>query len=557
MDDDLNVSLSAPRELRCGEYSFKVKMNPWQHPIFDENIHRLLTLLTSLRQGCGGVVYLMADDTENVTQEVFRDYKERLDKLISRKIESFPLPTNMFQVSLILGTCRSWAALLLKKSHEPPMETNEISRPITFEMDMFGKMHARFMSAPQCRSRKMERSPAYTRENLSHQTEPETSSPSVKGPATVPERSDATTISRDFSSCQRLDWTKNKKAWQKYVKLKEVRTDDMIESWPTWKPTQPMKTTPDRASLRYLFESEMDMDKTLSTVTTIGPGCAVVCRTWRFHISDNNVNEDLPPGHICDILTVTDTGRLSFWVVVDNLDEEKIHRQMEYLMITGRMLKYQVVQKGQGDDLSNLWIHCRLHPLIASHSMGKAVRHILSESQKIQEYLDGMYQGGVDFVFLQRTLTRIILSKESPLKRCFSDHTSITLSEKQLEVLMHKAKVNYITGPAGSGKSYTGASLCKMYGKERSVYICTTKEFLEYLKFNGYTGTLVLGDQDLLREIKRGTFENKVCVVIDDCHNFTCTRQSIKELFKVLKKTWDMSLFLFADNDYQSFDRRK
>ena len=42
-------------------------------------------------------------------------------------------------------------------------------------------------------------------------------------------------------------------------------------------------------------------------------------------------------------------------------------------------------------------------------------------------------------------------------------------------MLMHKAKVTYITGPAGSGKSYTGASLYKMYGKEKIVSICTTK----------------------------------------------------------------------------------
>ncbi len=122
---------------------------------------------------------------------------------------------------------------------------------------------------------------------------------------------------------------------------------------------------------------------------------------------------------------------------------------------------------------------------------------------------------------------------------------------------MRKGKVNYITGPAGSGKSYTGTSLYKMYGRERSVYICTTTEFLEYLEFNGCKGTLVLDDQDLLREIKIGTFHNKICVVIDDCHKFKCTRKSMKKLFKVLEKNRDLSLFVFADNDYQSFDRKR
>ncbi len=298
------------------------------------------------------------------------------------------------------------------------------------------------------------------------------------------------------------------------------------------------------------------MEETLSKVVTQKPGCAFVCRTWRFHILNDNLASQIPPGHICDILTVTDTGRLSFWVVVDRRDDEKFHSQMDYLLITARMLKYQLVQQGKDDDLSNLWIDCRLLPLNTPYSTDKVVNLRLSECQNINEHLCDLYQDGIDFVSLQRVLTKLILSKESPLKRRLGEHTSITLSVQQAEVLMHKAKVTYIAGPAGSGKSYTAASLYNMYGAKSSVYICTTNEFMAYLKFNGCTGTLVLGDQDLLREIKSGTFENKLCVIIDDCHKFTCTRKSMSKLFEVLKKKRNLSLFVFADNDYQSFDRK-
>ncbi len=158
-----------------------------------------------------------------------------------------------------------------------------------------------------------------------------------------------------------------------------------------------------------------------------------------------------------------------------------------------------------------MWIDCRLLPCTTPHPIEQAVKMRLSESQEIQRHIHQMCNGEVDFLLLQQALTKQILSKESPLKRCVGEHTSITLSAQQAEVLMHKAKVNYITGPAGSGKSYTGASLYKMYGKERSVYICTTKAFLEYLRFNGCNGILVLADEDLLMEIKSGTFENKMC----------------------------------------------
>ena len=226
-------------------------------------------------------------------------------------------------------------------------------------------------------------------------------------------------------------------------------------------------------------------------------------------------------------------------------------------MTTGRMLKYQIIQKGAEDDLSNLWIDCRLHALSMSTSVTNAVSLKTYESEEIQRHLYQLYEDGVNLAFLQRALAKLILCKESPLKRCVGDYTSITLSEQQAEVLMHKAKVNYVTGPAGSGKSWTAVCLYKMYGKENSVYICTTREFLEYLKYNECTGTLVVGDLDLLKEIRSGTFEKKICVIIDDCHNFMCTKASMKELFKLLKKYRDLSLFVFADNDYQAFDRKR
>ncbi len=575
--DELNMSSCIPGELRCGEYSFKLKMNPWQHPIFDKNTYHLLALLTSLRYGCGGVIYLMVDSRQTVTDEIFHIYKKRLYTLLSKNMECFHLPTHMFQVSLVMGSHRSWAAVLLTLFHGTlkytPMETMGIWKQTSFEIDIFGQLHILPPTDTQSQSDKgMQRSslfpsqesetltllPACSQNHVPTQTETVTSAPYATAPVTVPGHSDDTVIPKvDFSSCPRLDWTENKKDWQKYVKIKEIKTADIAASCPMWQTTQPMKVTPDRDSLRYLFECEKDMDETLSAVATEKPGCAVVCRTWRFHISHGIVPEDLPPGHICDILTVTDTGTLTFWVVVDSFDEETFHSQIEYLMKTGRMLKYQIVRKGKGDDLSNLWIDCRLHSLVALSSTEKAVTLILSESQEMQAHLNHINQAGLNFVSLQRALTKIIISKESPLKRRVGEHTSITLSVQQAEVLMHKAKVNYITGPAGSGKSYTGAFLYKMHGKERSVYICTTKEFLEYLKYNGCEGTLVASDQDLLREIKSGTFENKICVVIDDCHNFTCTKKSMSKLFKVLKKNRHMTLFVFADNDYQSFDRKR
>ncbi len=113
-------------------------MKPWQHPIFDENIHHLMALLISLSRGCGGVIYLLTDDIQPVRQEIFQIYKGRLHSLICKDT----LPISIVQVSLSLNADRSWAAVLLKKSNNtlkyPKVETTKgILRSITFEIDMF------------------------------------------------------------------------------------------------------------------------------------------------------------------------------------------------------------------------------------------------------------------------------------------------------------------------------------------------------------------------------------------------------------------------------------
>ncbi len=568
---ELNKSASILGELRCGEYAFKLAMNPWQHPVYDKNIHHLFALLTCLGRGCGGVIYFIYNDVQSVTQEEFELYVERLRALIDKNLGTLLLTISMVQVAILIGTHRSWAVLLLKKSHDPlkypPVETKGIWKATNFKLDILGQIYTTQVSATQNQGvRGMQELPDSTKRATIAELPPEDQEDTL--PRKEAANSAVNEISHgsgsyensnpevDFSSCQRLNWSENKKDWQTYANIKEVKTDDSVSSCPILTPAQPMKITPDRDSLRYLFASDKDMEEAFSAVKTNDPGCAIVCRTWLFHIQLPDVydTDTLPTGHICDILTVTDGGRLSFWVVENSFDGDG---QLEYLMNTGRMLKFEIAQKGEDDDLSNLCIDCRLFSLTTSANLGNTMRLKLRECQDIQMHLQHMCQEGVKFELLRKALYKVILTKDSPMKRCAGDYASVTLSEQQAEVLMHKVKVNYIMGPAGSGKSLTAACLYKLYGKENSVYICTTKAFLEHLKYNRCRGTLVLNDQDLLMEIKSGTFKDKICVIIDDCHNFMCTRLSMKKLFEILKRQADMSLFVFADNDYQSFDRKR
>ncbi len=360
----------------------------------------------------------------------------------------------------------------------------------------------------------------------------------------------------DFSIYVSLDWGRNKKDWENYVRVKTPTVESIVASCSLWKITRPMTFTPDKEALARWFDSETDIEEVLSAVDMKEPGFGIVCKTWKFHVS-NKESEPLPAGHICDILTVSQHGRVTLWVVCRHLDGRHINHQMEYLMTVGRMMKYQLVHHSFGDT-SNLCVECHLLFPDASSSLCDAVKSPnVNESLEIQGELRRVYNDPVNFDSLQKARAMVILSKESPLKRHVGDQTTITLSAQQAELLLYNGWVNYVTGPAGSGKSYTAAFVYKMYGRDNSVYICTTKEFVEYLRFCGYVGTLVQSDRDLLREIRNGAFKNKTCVIIDDSHNLACTKLSMKKLFKLLKENGTMSLFVFADNDYQSFDRQR
>ncbi len=368
---------SEAKELRSGDYSFNLHLNPWQHPIFDKNIHHLFALLTALRTTCGGVIFLFADDNHSsVTQTTFQLYKERLGALLNRDPKSSSLSMNVIQVSLLLGPHKSWAALLVKQSIDakkyPLVENKGIWKPTNFDINIFGTIHAKPTSVMQSQKKKENEASAgllsgqetgnrltTKSEGNPHQTS-ETNSLSAPPQVMVHDSNAETARPKvNFSSCQRLDWSENTKDWQKYVTTKEAIVDDIAGSCPMWKPTQPMKITPDKEFLSHLFDSETDLQKTLTAVSTNDPGYAIVCRTWKFHILDDET-EVLPTGHICDILTVTSSSKLSFWVVVASHDGDKFEGQMEYLMTTGRMLKYLIVRKGTDADLSNLWIDCCL-----------------------------------------------------------------------------------------------------------------------------------------------------------------------------------------------------
>ncbi len=366
----------------------------------------------------------------------------------------------------------------------------------------------------------------------------------------VPKTDDSDTNNvMDYSSYTKLDWTNNKKDWKKHVITKDVETQAILTSCDMLKPAVPMRVTPKRDHLQYMFPCDGDMERVLAACEIHNvQQFAIACKSWWPIVSKHQADLDLRPKcHICDILTVSEDGRMHFWVIIADKDDYNFLPAMEYLMTTGRMIKYQLIQHGA----PQMYVQCSLFSLGETGQMLQE-----EESEKMQNYLHLFYyKDKFDFSTLQQALAKVILSRESPLTRCASEQNSIWLSAMQAMALMNRAKVNYISGAAGCRKSWIAAELYRLHGAKDSVYICTTGPFLEFLRFNGYRGTLIQCDNDLIKEISDGNFQNKTCIIIDDSHNFSCSRSCMEELFQLLKKKRDMALFVFADNDYQAFDR--
>ncbi len=575
--DELNQCALDPGDLCCLEYSYTLNMNPCQHPVMDKNIHHLFVLVRSLSNTCGGVINFTLEDPETtITRAMVTTFEGRLTELIASKTELSKKNFFFIHLPLYLGTKQPWSAIYLNKSRRKlkyaPLDSRSGSKQTEFYIDMCGLIR---ITEPPDHQRHLQQSSSINAsgldtkgsvDDLVHPNESgenslaaEVTTPTLEGDSVVsqPTSGDGSKSDLvDFSSINMLEWSKNKADWEKYVHGETPTLEKIVNSCLLWKPSSPIRVTPDKATLREWFPCVDDMEETLSEVDTNEPAFAVACKTWTFHIS-NCETESRPPGHICDILTVTNKGKVCLWAICMDQNGQNVNCQMEYLLTTGRMIKYKLLHQAEDGELSNICIDCRLFFPNTATETSDAIRLVAGKSSEMQNQILRFCDNEVNFELLQRALALIILSKTSPLRKPVGDETVITLSTQQLEVLCNKKRVNYVSGAAGSGKSYTATLLYNMYGRDNTVYISTTMEFAKYLEFSGYKGTLIQTDKDLLRKIRNGTFKNKTCIIVDDSHNFACTKLSMKSIFVMMKKHKEISLYVFADNEYQSFDKKR
>ncbi len=320
----------------------------------------------------------------------------------------------------------------------------------------------------------------------------------------------------------------------------------------------PMQLTPDKDLLRCFFPSDATFDVALKKLDPKAPGFAIAGGSWLPLLPQLGALKQ-PPNYLCDVLTVSkgddSTPNICLWVVVSSSQEQTIRKQVEYMFTFGRSIKHQITN--QSRDVPNLAIRCMLHSI--QEEDNSMIESTLLELGILntQDFVCSLFPEQNTFDAVQRAIARLLLSQESHIKNCVGEQLSVKLSAKQAKTLIEiqRRRVSYVSSPPGTGKTFCGMVLYRdIFQKEHSVYMCPTEPLVQYLRYNGCEATLVRNDAELNGEIAKGTFNNKKCVIIDESHHLRCSKACLKELFWILDKH-KMFLFVFADNEFQSFDR--
>ncbi len=526
---------------KCPEHCYCCCLNPVQHPNLCANIHHLFALLTALYNTCGGVIFLTAPEGISHGDIAFCRFEERLRQMLS----AFHFPEGLVE------TCECdttfWGVIVVKQFHQRlPYYIGK--KALSFQIDVQRRLHCKYVTIG---TTVLSESVETEESRRSRDTHSRTTA--VDESNLSPDSGDAATYSSTtWVDVNELTWDLNKSSWHSILKPAKQSIDTCLTSCNIWKPSSPMRLTPNQESLRYIFQSDAECTGMVEEVKTDAPGFAIASRSWLSFLPVADI-EARPASHVCDILTVTEDSDLCLWVVVSDSTEHVIATQLQYMLTVGRITKHQILTQ---DNLApNLTVRCKLcstklatNEFIQTYTDYRMI-------QCIHEILYPKFHEKDNFGGLQQCIASLVLSKDTPIKTCVGHEMSLRLSAEQARTLLEKNKVTYISSPPGTGKTLCGITLYKEYGKQRSVYICPTQPLIQYLHYNGCEGTFVQTGKDLRSHIERGTFANKKCIVIDESHHLQWSRESWEELFMLLTQD-DMFLFVFADNEFQSFRSR-
>ncbi len=230
----------------------------------------MLTMLVTLYNTCGGVIFLTREGTDLLAAEVVKLFGDRFLDMISHKTG---LPIRLFlfiETSLMFEADISWGALIVPSK----TEENQAGIQADFCVDIDGDISPIKQKQGKTLSLNKHANEGETGAADGNQILGRQGAPSTGQDEQPPPEDDSRANGKDadhevdYSAYQTLDWTNNKEEWEKYVNIKKVETNEILTSCDMLQPQLPMTVTPERDQLQYMFQSVNDMERVLATCRT-------------------------------------------------------------------------------------------------------------------------------------------------------------------------------------------------------------------------------------------------------------------------------------------------
>ena len=344
-----------------------------------------------------------------------------------------------------------------------------------------------------------------------------------------------------------LSYKQHSSAWTSHaVHIPSTRdlSEDVVNTFDMFKMSQPMNVTP---SWDTLFKYHPHLQSVLSILDSeMGESFAVVAGPSLFQCFNSNMKIPQCPHLIADIMSMNTEGKLLICSVCEeggSLQEEV--EQVTYGNILTRVVKKKLLQI-EGipmDHVVRLYIHTRVYRLTGTGYIPPydIVTKIFSSTTK-------------DVDTIKTRIAHLLLEKQGYLFDAIGEQISLYLSPRQIAITLNcmQHHVSIITGAPGTGKSLVLQELCRMNGRDKSIYVCINQALAARVKHHNIIDVLCVNDShDLVQRLRDPLYVNRTLVAIDDAQmmRFSWDQSSVSELCGCL-------MIIFAlDSEFHNYQQ--
>ena len=360
-------------------------------------------------------------------------------------------------------------------------------------------------------------------------------------------------ISKGVSKLTKLSWTSHTNDWERNLQHDPINCadniNDLAHTSTLLQTSNPLNVTPGIDTICSAIGKATEIRNVFQCIhehMNCNEGFAFASDSFILNI-EHDIKLHKPLGHMFDVLGVEINGVVHLCSVARRcVDQTKRDELWAYLMQSGRVLKLKMMTclpPNMPDRLTDIPIQC----------------HLLS--------LDGLYEKHTkadpgkqsqphQLEMMQRILATLFLGRNTYIKTALGDDYTIHLTSKQMQCILEAdcVRFNIIEGAPGSGKSFLAYYICGRYQNHNTIYVSSTEPYHKLLEhLNICIPLLIETDQDLNDAIEDGVFYGKLCIIIDDGHNFNCTKPTWVKLFDIIRINRIVKVFLMMDTSFQNY----